>query len=299
MSIKDFLHLNDLSTEELKKYINTSIDLKEKLKQGIIFQPLKGKTLGMIFSKSSTRTRVSFETGIYQLGGQGIYLNQNDMQLGRGETIEDTGKVLSRYVDGIMIRTFSHDDVLALAKATSIPVINGLTDYNHPCQVLADFVTIQELKGRLEGIRLAYIGDCNNMAVSLIHGAEVLGLKLSIACPEDYHFDAAFIAKHPDVQFTSSPREAVENADVIYTDVWASMGMEEERQQRLEDFKAFQINAELCQYAKKDYSFLHCLPAHRGEECSAEIIDGEHSFVFDQAENRLHAQKAVMVRLMA
>ncbi|GAA4070584.1 ornithine carbamoyltransferase [Amphibacillus indicireducens] len=304
---KDFLTLLDYSTEEITYLLDLAKELKAKQKAGKIYRPLEGKVLGMIFEKSSTRTRVSFETGIYQLGGTGLFLSTNDIQLGRGETIADTAKVLSSYLDGIMIRTYRQSDVEELAEHSTIPIINGLTDDFHPCQVLADLQTIEEVKGKLAGLKLAFIGDGNNMANSLMIGAAKMGIDFSIASPNAYLPQenivekAKAIAKETGakIELTTDPLVAVKDADVIYTDVWASMGQEEEQEKRLQEFADYQINQQLLKHAKSDYTFMHCLPAHRGEEVTAEIIDGNHSVVFQEAENRLHAQKALMVALMA
>ncbi|KIL40690.1 ornithine carbamoyltransferase [Gordoniibacillus kamchatkensis] len=303
---KDFLGLVDYTKEEIEYLIALGIDLKSKLKAGETYQPLKGKTLGMIFEKSSTRTRVSFEVGIYQLGGQPLFLSKNDLQLGRGEPISDTAQVLSRYLDGIMIRTFGHKRVVELARAATVPVINGLSDLSHPCQALADYQTILEKKGRLQGLKVAYIGDGNNMLHSLLVGASKLGIDFAAASPEGYDADPEMVAiakenarkSGSNVRLVRDPREAAEGADVIYTDVWASMGFEEEQKEREKAFANYQVNEELAKYAKPDYLFMHCLPAHRGEEVSEGVIDGPNSIIFDQAENRLHAQKAIMAAIM-
>jgi len=280
--------------------------LKEKLYTGEEHHLLKGKTLGMIFSKPSTRTRISFEVGIYQLGGIGMYFGPNDFQLNRGETIHDTAKVLSRYLDGIMIRTFKHEDVEGLAKHGSIPVINGLTDLLHPCQVMTDLCTILEKRRKLEGLKLAYIGDGNNMAHSLLNGCSKVGMDISIASPKGYEplgwiVDNA--KKNADymgskVVITNDPVEACKGADIIYTDVWASMGQEKEAQERNARFAGFQVNSALVANAKDDYLFMHCLPAHREEEVTNEVVDSANSIVFDEAENRLHVQKAIMALVM-
>ncbi|MFX3639201.1 MAG: ornithine carbamoyltransferase [Candidatus Pristimantibacillus sp.] len=303
---RDFLMLGDYTPEEIRYLIDLAIDLKKKQKAGETHHLLKGKTLGMIFEKSSTRTRVSFEVGIYQLGGQGLFLSGNDLQIGRGEPIWDTAQVLSRYLDGIMIRTFAHRKVVELARGATIPVINGLTDSSHPCQALADYQTILEHKGRLEGLKVAYIGDGNNVVHSLMMGAAKLGVNISVATPEGYEPDADMIQQARDhaaetgaqIHICRDPKEAVADADVIYSDVWASMGQEQEQKERELAFANYQVNEELAKYAKKDYSFMHCLPAHRGEEVSEGVIDGKHSIIFDQAENRLHAQKAIMAAIM-
>lgn len=303
---RDFLGLVDYTAEEIQYLIDLAIDLKRKNKAGELYQPLRGKTLAMIFEKSSTRTRVSFEVGMYQLGGHALFLSKNDIQIGRGETVSDTAQTLSRYVDGIMFRTFGHRNVVELARAATVPVINGLSDLSHPCQALADYQTIQEHKGRLRGLKVAYIGDGNNMVHSLMMGASKLGIDFSVATPGGYEPSAEVIqickesaAEHGSkMHICRDPKEAVADADVVYTDVWASMGFEAEQKAREIAFKDFQVNEELMKYAKKDYLFMHCLPAHRGEEVSEGVIDGEHSIIFDQAENRLHAQKAIMAAIM-
>jgi ornithine carbamoyltransferase len=303
---RDFLALVDYTPQEIQYLIDLAIDLKKKHKAGETHQPLKGKTLGMIFEKSSTRTRVSFEVGMYQLGGHALFLSKNDLQLGRGETVWDTAQTMSRYLDGIMIRTFAHRNVIELARGATIPVINGLTDLSHPCQALADYQTIYEKKGRLQGLKIAYIGDGNNMLHSLLMGAAKLGLHIAAATPEGYDPDAEVVSLSREnaeqtggsVQLYRDPKEAIADADVVYTDVWASMGFEAEQEVRERAFQNFQINEELTAYANPDYLFMHCLPAHRGEEVSEEVIDGNHSIIFDQAENRLHAQKAIMAAIM-
>ncbi|MHA0856201.1 ornithine carbamoyltransferase [Paenibacillus sp. CMAA1364] len=303
---RDLLELDDYTTQEIQYLIDFAIEIKGKHKNGEVYQPLKGKTIGLIFEKSSTRTRVSFEVGAFQLGAHALFLSKNDIQLGRGEIISDTAQVLSRYLDGMMIRTFGHENVVDLARYATVPVINGLSDLAHPCQVLADYQTIYEHKGKLQGLKLAYIGDGNNMAHSLMIGGAKLGVHVSIATPEGYEPDASVvqqcleIARETGAQIvvTRSPQEAVQDADVIYTDVWASMGFEEEQKLREAAFKDYQVNEQLVQGAKSDYLFMHCLPAHRGEEVSEGVIDGSNSVVFDQAENRLHAQKALMAALM-
>lgn len=295
----------ELSVEDINEIIDTGIRIKKEHKEGKQPLYLQGKTLAMIFQKPSTRTRVSFETGIFQLGGVGLYLGPNDLQLNRGETISDTAKVLSRYVDVIMARVFSHDDIEGLASNATVPVINGLSDLSHPCQVLADLQTIKEHKGTLKGLKLAYIGDGNNMAHSLMNGCAKVGMHFAMAHPAGYEPDskqleqAQSTAKETgcEVLITKDAREACTGADVIYTDVWTSMGQEEEKKKRLNDFAGFQVNSDLVKVAKKDYIFMHCLPAHRGEEVSAEILDGPNSVIFDEAENRMHTQKAIMVLL--
>ena len=301
--MKHLLTLESLSTEEIKDILNLADQLKYELKHGIEHHHLKGKTLGMIFEKSSTITRVSFETGMYQLGGHPLFLSSNDLQIGRGEPVEDTARVLSRMLDGIMIRTFAQAEVDALAEYGSIPVINGLTDYCHPCQVLADLMTIREFKGKLKGLKLAFIGDGNNMANSLIVGCLKCGMSVAIACPKGYEPPKNildFADNYPGMfEMTTDPLKAAENADVVYTDVWASMGQEEEKAIREKAFAGIQINAELMEKTNKDCMVLHCLPAHRGEEITADVFEAHADEIFEEAENRLHAQKAVMVRLMA
>ena len=301
--MKHLLTLESLSTEEIKDILNLADQLKYELKHGIEHHHLKGKTLGMIFEKSSTRTRVSFETGMYQLGGHPLFLSSNDLQIGRGEPVEDTARVLSRMLDGIMIRTFAQAEVDALAEYGSIPVINGLTDYCHPCQVLADLMTIREFKGKLKGLKLAFIGDGNNMANSLIVGCLKCGMSVAIACPKGYEPPKNildFADNYPGMfEMTTDPLKAAENADVVYTDVWASMGQEEEKAIREKAFAGIQINADLMEKTNKDCMVLHCLPAHRGEEITADVFEAHADEIFEEAENRLHAQKAVMVRLMA
>lgn len=301
------ISLNDLSCDEIKELIDLAIKLKKDNKEGKTHHYLKGQSLGMIFSKSSTRTRVSFEVGMYQLGGQALFLSSNDIQLGRGEPISDTAQVLSRFLDGIMIRTFKHSDVVELAEKGSIPIINGLTDDEHPCQVLADLQTIYEHKGVLKGLKLAYIGDGNNMAHSLLHGCSKVGMDVAVASPEGYTCGEKFVNEAKaaaaisgsKVIMTDDPVEAIKDADVVYTDTWASMGQEAEKEIRAKIFAPYQVNKELFSYAKKDAMFLHCLPAYRGYEVTEDIIDGPNSYIFDEAENRLHAQKAVLVKLMA
>lgn len=303
---RDFIELSDYTPDEIRYLIDLAIDLKRKLKDGETYHPLKGKTLGMIFEKSSTRTRVSFEVGMYQLGGQALFLSRNDLQIGRGETVSDTAQTLSRYLDGMMIRTFAHRTVIELARAATVPVINGLTDLAHPCQVLADYQAVLEHKGRLEGVKIAYIGDGNNMVHSLLIGAAKLGMHMSVATPEGYEPDEDVVRMTKEyaaetgarIHVCRDPREAIEGADVVYTDVWASMGFEAEQKEREQAFASYQVNEELVSRAKSDFIFMHCLPAHRGEEVSEGIIDGEHSIIFDQAENRLHAQKAIMAAIM-
>jgi ornithine carbamoyltransferase len=305
---KDFLQLADYHSDEILYLLEAAKELKALQKLGKPHPYLSGKILGMIFEKSSTRTRVSFEVGMMQLGGQAIFLSSKDIQLGRGESISDTAKVLSRYVDCLMIRTFSHDSIEEFAEHATVPVINGLTDLQHPAQVLADLLTILEHKGKLAGLKLCYIGDGNNnMAHSLMEGAAKVGMHISVASPPGYLPNGQIMEKaievskqtHSTITITNDPLKAVKDADVIVTDVWTSMGQEEETEKRLEAFQSFQVNKELCMHAKSDFIFLHCLPAHRGEEVTAEIIDGPHSVVFDEAENRLHAQKAILKVLLA
>ncbi len=304
--MKDFISLHDLTKEEIENLISLSVKLKTDLKNGIDNKILKGKTLGMIFSKSSTRTRVSFEVGMTQLGGYPLFLSSNDIQLGRGETIYDTAKVLERYLDGIMIRTFSHDDVIELAKYADIPVINALTDLLHPCQVLADLQTIYEKKGTFENLKFTYIGDGNNMAHSIMYGCGKVGIDCAIASPEGYMPDKDVILNAKEdfkksganLLITNDVNEAIKDADIVYTDTWVSMGQESEKAERIKIFMPYQINAELFKKAKSDALFMHCLPAYRGYEVTSDVIDGKNSVIFDEAENRLHAQKAVMATLM-
>lgn len=304
--MKHFISLHDVTNEEFSQLLSLAAKLKREQKQGIEHHILKGKTLGMIFSKSSTRTRVSFEVGMYQLGGHALFLSSNDIQLGRGETIYDTANVMSRFVDGIMIRTFDHQDVLDLAKYGSIPIINGLTDLLHPCQALADLLTVQEHKGRLRGLKLAYIGDGNNVAHSLLYACAKAGMDVSIGSPKGYECDPEIVANAKEdakvlgskVVLTNDPVEAIKDADVVYTDTWASMGQEDEKAERVKIFKDYQVNSELFSYSKPDSIFMHCLPAYRGYEVTEDVIDSKRSVIFDEAENRLHAQKAVMAMLM-
>ena len=299
--MKHLLKMMDLSTEEIIEILNLADQLKYELKHGIPHDHLKGKTLGMIFRKASTRTRVSFETGMYQLGGNPLYLSASDMPIGRGEPIQDTARVLSRYIDGIMIRTFDQAEVENLAEYGNIPIINGLTDLSHPCQVLADLMTIREYKGKLDGLKMCYIGDGSNMANSLIEGGLKTGMSVSVACPENYHPAAttlAFAKKYDCFELTDDPIKAAKDADVIFTDVWASMGQEGEAEIRKKAFKGFQINDEVMAVAKPDAMVQHCLPAHREEEITAKVFEEHANEIFDEAENRLHAQKAVMVLLM-
>jgi len=301
---KDFLTTQDFSESQLLDMIALAIRMKRK--KSAYAHSLRGKKLAMIFEKSSTRTRVSFEAGMYELGGIAFFLSSRDIQLGRGEPIADTARVLSRYVDGIMIRTFGHDRVEELARHASIPVINGLSDWLHPCQAMADFQTIAEKKGRIKGIRLCYIGDGNNMAHALGLLATRLGTHFSCATPAGYEMDQAVVdmmkenarTSGSQILLTHDPVEAITNADIVYTDVWTSMGQEEETTKRLRDFQNFQVSEKLVEHASPEYLFMHCLPAHRGEEVSEAVIDGPHSVVWDEAENRLHIQKAIMYTLM-
>lgn len=300
--MKHLLKMSDLSREEIISLLNLADQLKYEQKHGITHHRLAGQTLGMIFQKSSTRTRVSFEAGMYQLGGSAMFLSSRDLQIGRGEPVQDTARVLSRYLDGIMIRTFAQQEVEDLARYGSIPVINGLTDYCHPCQILADLLTIREYKGAFEGLKFCYIGDGNNMANSHIVGALTVGMKVSIACPKGYH-------PHPDVlkfaesygdqfQLSDQVLEMAAGADVVATDVWASMGQEDEAVQRAAAFAGFQVNDAVMEAANLGAMVLHCLPAHREEEITEKVFEAHADEIFDEAENRLHAQKAVMVRLM-
>ncbi len=291
----------DLSKKEINEILNLADQLQFEKKNGIQHHLLKGKTLGMIFSKSSTRTRVSFEVGMYDLGGSALFLSARDLQIGRGEPVEDTARVLSRYLDGIMIRTFAQKEVEYLATYGSIPIINGLTDYCHPCQVLADLMTIRERFGALEGNKLCYIGDGNNMTNSLIVGGIKMGMEVSVACPKGYEPDAAIMqwaAENGKFTCTEDVKEAAKDADVLYTDVWASMGQEAEAEARKKIFAGYQINADIMSVAKKDAMVLHCLPAHREEEITAEVFEAHASEIFEEAENRLHAQKAVLVKCL-
>ena len=301
--MKHLLKLEDWSPEEIINTLNLADQLKYEQKHGIEHKILKGKSLGMIFEKSSTRTRVSFEVGMTQLGGYPLFLSSNDLQIGRGEPVEDTARVLSRFLDGIMIRTFEQKEVEALAEYGSIPIINGLTDYCHPCQVLADLMTIREFKGKLEGLKMCFIGDGNNMANSLIVGCLKVGMSVSIACPDDYQPDKEvldFAAQYGDkFQMTNQPLEAAKDADVVITDVWASMGQEGEAEKRKKAFHGYQINDEVMAQAHDDAMVLHCLPAHREEEITTKVFESHANEIFEEAENRLHAQKAVMVKLMA
>ena len=303
---RDFLSIQEWSTEELEQVLDLAADLKEKQQRREAHPILRGKTLGMIFQKSSTRTRVSFEVGMWQLGGQALFLSANDLQIGRGEPVKDTARVLSRYLDGIMIRTFSHAEVEELAAYADIPVINGLTDRLHPCQAMADLLTIREHKGSLKGLKMAYIGDGNNMVHSLMHGCAKFGMDISVATPTAYEPNAGIVAAAKQVaqgtgsriELTQDVLEAAAGADVLYTDVWASMGMESEQVARQAVFKKYEINQQVLAAADKKAIVLHCLPAHRGEEITEDVLEGPQSVVFDEAENRLHVQKAVMALVM-
>lgn len=303
---RSFLSLHDFSVEEIRYILDFAHYLKNKQKKGEPYQILKGKTLGMIFTKNSTRTRVSFEVGMYQLGGLALFLSSNNLQIGRGESIEDTARVLSRYLDGIMIRTYDHQDVVKLSEYSDVPVINGLTDLLHPCQVLADLMTIEEHRGQLQGKKLAYIGDGNNMAHSLMFGGAKTGMHVTIASPPGYEPDKKIVnLAKKDAKLTGSSiivtndiKEAAKDAHILYTDVWISMGQEEEAKKRIKDLGPYQINEELLKIASDEAIVLHCLPAHHGEEITEEVINGPHSLVFDEAENRLHAQKAIMALTM-
>lgn len=303
---RDFLTLKDFSSEEINYLVDLGLDLKAKLKAGIPTPILSGKSLGMIFQKSSTRTRVSFEVGMYQLGGQALFLSGHDLQIDRGEPIEDTARVLSRFLDGILIRTYSHEMVEQLAKYADVPVINGLTDDFHPTQVIADLITIKEHKGTTKGLKFAYVGDGNNMTHSLMIGGAKVGMNVAVASPEGYmpHADVIAYAKEQATQngcsitITHDPYEAVADADIIYTDTWASMGQEAEKEIRAKIFAPYQINAQLMNVAKKDAIVLHCLPAYRGYEITADVLESKQSVVFDEAENRLHAHKAIMAAVL-
>lgn len=306
MKGRSLASLHDLTREEIQQIFKTSELLKLQSLRGQEHPLLKGKTLAMIFEKPSTRTRVSFEVGMWQLGGYALYLSSTDLQLGRGETIGDTAQVLSRYVQGIMARVFAHQTILDLVKYSRVPVINGLSDFSHPCQGLADLFTIYEKKGRLEGLKLAYVGDGNNVAHSLLYGCSKVGMNIMLGCPKGYEPDPKVVSTAKEeakrtggeVRVTQDPKEAVKGADIVYTDVWASMGKEKEREERIKVLKPFQVNSALVKGAKEDYLFMHCLPAHRGEEVVDEVADSKNSVIFDQAENRMHTQKAVMALTM-
>ncbi len=299
--MKHLTKLSDLTPQEITDILNLADQLKYESRNGIVHHHLAGKTLGMIFQKSSTRTRVSFEVGMYQLGGSALFLSANDLQIGRGEPVQDTARVLSRYLDGIMIRTYKQQEVEDLAKYGSIPVINGLTDYAHPCQVLADLMTVREYKGTFKGLKLSFIGDGNNMANSLIVGGIKMGMEVAVACPEEYQPDADIMiwAKaNGTFTCTTDVLAAAKGADVLYTDVWASMGQEGEAEKRKAAFKGYQVNDAVMGAAKPDAIVLHCLPAHREEEITTAVFEAHAGEIFDEAENRLHAQKAVLVKLL-
>jgi ornithine carbamoyltransferase len=292
---KDLLSISDFSQQEVLDLLEKSTDLKNKRQNGIKYLPLKGQTLGMIFNKHSTRTRISFEVGMFELGGHALFLTGDQLQLNRGETIKDSAQVLSRYLNAILIRTYEHEEVVALAKHASIPVINGLTDLNHPVQILADIFTVKEKLGHIEGVKVAYVGDGNNVAYSWMLGASLMGMHLAIACPKSYRPEAIpALSGTGKVEILEDPFEAVKNADVIYTDVWISMGQEEDTENKKKLLLPYQINQKLVDAAKKEVMVMHCLPAHREMEITSEILDGKHSIVFDQAENRLHVQKAIL-----
>lgn len=306
MGVKHFLTMPDLSATQIGSILDRAEDLKRRLRDGEPHELLHGKTLGMIFAKPSTRTRVSFEAAMAQLGGHAIYLGMENLQLSRGETIADTARTLSRYLDAVVARLFDHGDLVELARHSSIPVINGLTDLHHPCQTLADLLTIREHKGKLGGLKVAWVGDGNNVCNSMMLGCSLMGMDISVACPKGYEPPAEIVGmarKHASeggtmVEILREPKEAVRGADVVYTDVFVSMGMEKERARRLRAFRGYRVDSDLLNRAKADAIFMHCLPAHRGEEVTDEVIDGPRSVVFDQAENRLHAQKALLLHLM-
>lgn len=297
---KDFLALTDFSREEMLAFIDRAVTLKEMRNRGIPHQPLKGKTLGMIFNKHSTRTRISFEVGMVDLGGHPIFLTGEQLQLKRGETLADSARVLSRYLDGILIRTYEYEEVEELARHATIPVINGLTDLNHPVQVLSDLLTIQEKLGRIEGVKIAYVGDGNNVTYSWIAAASIMGMHLTVASPKDCKPQKPKkMGKTGKIEIMEDPFKAVKDADVIYTDVWVSMGQEKQAKQKIKKLKKYQINQKLVDAAKKNVLIMHCLPAHREEEITSEVLDGKHSIVLDQAENRLHLQKAILEKLLS
>ncbi|RMF95751.1 MAG: ornithine carbamoyltransferase [Candidatus Schekmanbacteria bacterium] len=309
MQKKDLLSLADLSRREICELIDRAKILKQWKSQGIVHKPLEGKTLGLIFNKPSTRTRVTFEVGMYQLGGTSLFLSEKEIQLGRGETVADTAKVLSRYVDGVVMRTFKQSDLEEFAQEATCPLINGLTDSFHPCQILADIMTIEEAIGRIEGTKVAYVGDFNNVANSLILGALLMGYHITVACPKECEASDELKSKIEIVEkreessgtyeVIDDPIEAVKDADIIYTDVWISMGQEKERDKKLKLFSPYQVNKELVSKSKEGVKIMHCLPAHRGEEITSDVLDSENSIVFDQAENRLHIQKAILEYLLS
>lgn len=301
---RDFLHITDFSAEEIKDVFELTRELKAYAKQGKEHTPLKGKTLAMIFAKPSVRTRISFETGMYQLGGQAIYLSPDDVGIGKREAVKDIARVISRYNDIIMARLFNHEHILELAKYSTVPVINGLTDLNHPCQVMADIFTILEHRGNLDNLKVAFIGDGNNVANSWINLAARIPMNFVLASPKGYDPDPEILANAKSeglsvIEIVHDPIEAVKSADIIYTDVWASMGQESEKEKRMKDFIPFQVNAKLMENAKSDVIIMHCLPAHRGEEITEEVLESPNSIVFDEAENRMHVQKAIMLKLMS
>ncbi len=297
------LSLADLSYTDIISLLDTASDLKEKRERGKTQDTLKSRTLAMLFEKSSTRTRLSFEVAMTELGGHAIFLSTKDIQLGRGESVADTARVMSRYVHAIMARVYKHENLIELSKYATVPVINGLSDLEHPCQLLADLMTIREYKGKFKGLNFSWIGDGNNVCNSAILACALTGMNMTVACPEGYEPDKEIINKAKqlggEINIIRDPLKSSINADILYTDVWVSMGDEEEYKQRLHDFKPYQINSKLLEYAKHDVMVLHCLPAHRGEEITADVIDGPHSAVFDQAENRLHAQKALLLKLLS
>jgi ornithine carbamoyltransferase len=296
---KDLLAINDFSREEILKLLKQSAKLKQMRIDNVSYEPLKGKSLGMIFSKHSTRTRISFEVGMFELGGQALFLTTEQLQMTRGETVEDSAKVLSRYLDGLLVRTFDHEDLINLAKHATIPIINGLTDLNHPVQILSDLFTIHEKIGDIENIKVAYVGDGNNVVYSWIVGAAVMGFDLAIASPKNFQPQwPEGLASKKNIEIMEDPIEAVRNADVIYTDVWVSMGQESESEEKVKQLKPYQINQKLVDAAKDEVLVMHCLPAHREMEISSEVMDGRHSIVFDQAENRLHMEKALLETLL-
>ena len=300
--MKHLLSMADLSLEDIYGILELAEEIKEKRSQGKVTDHLRNKTLGMIFEKSSTRTRVSFEVGMNDLGGHAIYLNSNDIQVGRGESIEDTAKVLSRYLHGIIARVYSHETLVKLSENSTIPVINALSDKEHPCQVLADLLTIKEYKNRISDMKFVWVGDGNNVCNSLMLACAIAGMEMVVACPKGYEPKEEFVLQALDLggvlTITNEPLKACEGADILYTDVWISMGDEAETEKRLKDFKGFEINKEMVAVSNPDVIVMHCLPAHRGLEIAADVIDGTHSVVFDQAENRLHAQKAVLLKLL-
>jgi ornithine carbamoyltransferase len=304
--VRHFLNLTDYSPDEIRRLLQLAQRLKKEWSSGGNKPILKGKVLGMVFQKPSLRTRVSFDMGMRHLGGDALYISPNEVGLGQRESAADVSRVLSRYVDGIMARVFSHQTILGLIQGSRVPVINGLSDYSHPCQGLADLFTVYEKKGRLAGLKLAFVGDGNNVAHSLLYGCSKTGMNIVIGCPRGYEPKAEVVSRSTEegrktgstVRITHDPQEAVQGADVIYTDVWTSMGQEKEKEERIRSFKPYQVNPELVKMAKEDYIFMHCLPAHRGEEVTNEVADSRNSVIFDQAENRMHTQKALMALTM-